>query len=193
MSEWQTVLTAAGCVLVCEVQMIVSFLGISARFIHHLLSGSPLFTHIYHSWFVLGKVHTLHLLHPEAAPLMGVPSIVVLLLVQNLQEWVESFLSGLEEHIEQTWVLSKRNAIYLSRSLSFSLFLNICCFCFVFFCLIFLPYLSKADCWAVLWSNLAMREYKLVVLGSGGVGKSALVSMSSWSPSCLSKPLQLVF
>lgn len=30
--------------------------------------------------------HTPHLLHPEAAPLMGVPSIVVLLLVPNLQE-----------------------------------------------------------------------------------------------------------
>lgn len=46
--------------------------------------------------------HTLHLLHPEAAPLMGVPSIVVLLLVHNLQEWLESFLFGVEKLRDQT-------------------------------------------------------------------------------------------
>ncbi len=50
--------------------------------------------------------HTLHLLHPEAAPLMGVPSIVVLLLVHNLQEWLESFLSGVEKLRDQTGKIS---------------------------------------------------------------------------------------
>ncbi len=48
------------------------------------------------------------------------------------------------------------------------------------------------DYWGVWWRDPAMREYKLVVLGSGGVGKSALVStvyhviftkpQSSWTP-----------
>lgn len=36
--------------------------------------------------------------------------------------------------------------------------------------------LSCADCLAVQGNEPTMREYKLVVLGSGGVGKSALVS-----------------
>lgn len=61
--------------------------------ISSLLQFPP--THTHHSWFLLERgSHTLHLLHPEAAPLMGVPSIVVLLLLYILQEWLESFLSG---------------------------------------------------------------------------------------------------
>lgn len=101
MSGWLNSLTA-GCVLVCEGQMIVSFIGISARLMYHLPFSSP-YTLTHHSWFVLREgSHTLHLLHPEAAPLMGVPSIVVLLLVHNLQEWLESFLSGEEKLRDQT-------------------------------------------------------------------------------------------
>lgn len=97
-SEWLKNLTA-GCALVCESQMIVSLLGISAR-------SSPLQfpLHSYTPQLVCVRVgsHTLHLLHPEAAPLMGVPSIVVLLLVHNLQEWLESFLFGVEKLRDQT-------------------------------------------------------------------------------------------
>ena len=57
MSERLAFLTA-GCVLVCERQMIVSFGGISARFMYHLPFGSS-FTHFHHSWFVLEKGHIL--------------------------------------------------------------------------------------------------------------------------------------
>lgn len=90
-----TVLTA-GCVLVCEHQTIASFVEESCQ----ILVSSPLWIPLYSYSPQLDCVregsHTAHLLHPEAAPLMGVPSIVVLLLVHNLQEWLESFLSGVE-------------------------------------------------------------------------------------------------
>lgn len=126
--------------------------------------------------------HTLHLLHPEAAPLMGVPSIVVLLLVHNLQEWLESFLSGVGKLGGQAGKapLFGFNVSFLSVGVwlfycvcsvsanfsSWISFLQMCCF-----------FLSCADCLAVQGNKPTMREYKLVVLGSGGVGKSALVSV----------------
>lgn len=54
---------------------------------YHLLSPSvPPYTYTSQLVFVREGSHTLHLLHPEAAPLMGVPSIVVLLLLYILQE-----------------------------------------------------------------------------------------------------------
>lgn len=125
--------------------------------------------------------HTPHLLHPEAAPLMGVPSIVVLLLVPNLQEWLKSFPSGVGENSEAR--LKKNPFVCLIESnVYFSIFPFVAG----------LPpshrllfwFESSADCEAVRWSKPAMREYKLVVLGSGGVGKSALVSSLSlsWYP-----------
>lgn len=74
--------------------------------------------------------HTLHLLHPEAAPLMGVPSIVVLLLVHNLQEWLESFLSGVEKLRDQT---GKITLFCLKRKLDLV-------FLFYAFLILFLPF-----------------------------------------------------
>ena len=54
----------------------------------HVLSPPQFPLHSFTSQLVRVREgsHTLHLLHPEAAPLMGVPSIVVLRLVHNLQE-----------------------------------------------------------------------------------------------------------
>lgn len=182
MSEWLKHLTS-GCVLVCEGQMMVSLGGISARSMHHLPFSSP-YARTHHSWFVLEKgSHTFHLLHPEAAPLMGVPSIVVLLLVHNLQEWLESFLCEVEKLRDQAGknpfvLLQKLDLVFLFCFLSIFAPFSSCLSHFAF------PHLSSADCWAVRWSKPAMREYKLVVLGSGGVGKSALVSIHSWTPSC---------
>lgn len=69
-----------------EGQMIVSLGGISARSMYHLPFSSPYTSYTPQLVCVREGSHTLHLLHPEAAPLMGVPSIVVLLLVHNLQE-----------------------------------------------------------------------------------------------------------
>lgn len=69
--------------------------------------------------------HTLHLLHPEAAPLMGVPSIVVLRLVHNLQEWLESLFTREETFTDQTgrkipFVFVCQESLTLSRTSSFS-------------------------------------------------------------------------
>lgn len=147
----------------------------------------PLYSYTPQLVYVREGSHTLHLLHPEAAPLMGVPSIVVLLLVYNLQEWLESFLSWVEKLRDHT---GKIPLFCLKRKLDLVLFfLNCLCFCkFLILSRFAFPRLSSADCWAVRWSKPAMREYKLVVLGSGGVGKSALVSIPSWTPSCPSTP-----
>lgn len=151
--------------------------------ISSLLQFPP--THTHHSWFLLERgSHTLHLLHPEAAPLMGVPSIVVLLLLYILQEWLESFLSGVgktqrPDRKKIPLICLKRDFFFAFSPLFFHTFSHFVCPIFIF------PCLSSADCWAVQWSNPAMREYKLVVLGSGGVGKSALVSMAFQSSSCI--------
>lgn len=116
---------------------------------------------------------------------MGVPSIVVLLLVHNLQEWLESFLSGVGKLRGQAGKtpLFCFNVGFLSAGV------------WLFVCFFFLYavsanlsswisffqmpsfFLSCADCLAVQRNEPTMREYKLVVLGSGGVGKSALVSV----------------
>lgn len=66
--------------------MMVSLEGISAKIMYHLPLQLPLHWSTPQLVRVREGSHTLHLLHPEAAPLMGVPSIVVLLLVHNLQE-----------------------------------------------------------------------------------------------------------
>lgn len=97
----------------CERQMIASFGEESCQ----VLVSSPLWIplYLYSPQLVCVREgsHTLHLLHPGAAPLMGVPSIVVLLLVHNLQEWLESFLSGVEKLGDQTFI-SYENKVSLS-------------------------------------------------------------------------------
>lgn len=153
---------------------------------YHLLSPSvPPYTYTSQLVFVREGSHTLHLLHPEAAPLMGVPSIVVLLLLYILQEWLESFLSGVgktqrPDRKKIPLIYLKRDLFFAFSPLFFHTFAHFVCPIFTF------PCLSSADCWAVQWINPAMREYKLVVLGSGGVGKSALVSMAFQTSSCVS-------
>lgn len=109
---------------------------------------------------------------------MGVPSIVVLLLVHNLQEWLESFFAGVGKLRGQTG--KKKSFVLLENKVSCFFFV-----CFFFsslfetFLFCFSPPFVQCRLLAVRWSKPAMREYKLVVLGSGGVGKSALVSFLS--------------
>lgn len=93
--------------------------------------------------------HTLHLLHPEAAPLMGVPSIVVLLLVHNLQEWLESFLSGVGKLRGQAGkipLFCSKTKLVFSLFVFFSLFASFSsCFplAICLFCLVQIVWLSK--------------------------------------------------
>lgn len=64
----------------------MSFRGNLPKTVYHLPLKPPPPRNTLQLVCVREGSHTPHLLHPEAAPLMGVPSIVVLLLVPNLQE-----------------------------------------------------------------------------------------------------------
>lgn len=64
----------------------MSFRGNLPKTVYHLPMSPPPHWNTLQLVCVREGSHTPHLLHPEAAPLMGVPSIVVLLLVPNLQE-----------------------------------------------------------------------------------------------------------
>lgn len=78
-NEWVTKNLTGGCVL---------SVGNSARSMYHL-PLSPPYTRTQLVCIREGS-HTLHLLHPQTAQLMGVSSIVVLCLLHNFQHWPDS-------------------------------------------------------------------------------------------------------
>lgn len=156
-------------------KLMVSLWAVSAKLWVSSLPEFPLFSlHTHHSWFVLERGHTVFTSSTlQQLPLWVFPLLLCcLLLVHNLQEWLESFLSAVEK-------LSERKGQLYTVCFWFELLNVLLCSCSVLtVCVLLLLFLFvQCRLLAVCWSYPAMREYKLVVLGSGGVGKSALVSI----------------
>lgn len=174
------------CFGVCESQMIVSLRGISARSMYHHLSPSvPPYTYTSQLVFVREGVTYSSPPPPWSSSTYGcsLHCCPASPLYPPGMTRILSFWSGEKLRPDRKkipLICLKRDFFFAFSPLFFHTFAHFVCPIFIF------PCLSSADCWAVQWSNPAMREYKLVVLGSGGVGKSALVSMAFQSSSCVS-------